>query len=306
MAKIFASDLNTIRTKVTDVLGSGSASFGYGQTVYSSAVTSGQVIREDQWDAVRFDILNTYVHQTGNIPSAIDVSIGDTIEDDAGGAYKNYEYFADLLRNNRFDIATGQFDIKQEGDVDAARLAGTTKNTSSTWSNNASAELNVTFNSATEARHFFNAGGAIRIITTLTGGTTQQAGAWTTLLNNQNPVDFEGDIIAATGFYTLTNSYQTYFSRAASTPYSANLYQLKAKSDVANNSAGTATQVDIKIELIDNYVDLGPPNPPIDLVDGTLQIEVNEKLPVGILKPTNTAWAEYPPNSYTMSAITVS
>ena len=63
--------------------------------------------------------------------------------------------------------------------------------------------------------------------------------------------------------------------------------------------------MDIKIELIDNYVDLGAP-PPGDLVDGTLQIEVNEKLPVGILKPTNTAWAEYPPNSYTMSAITVS
>lgn len=304
MVKIFASDLNTIRTKVVDVLGSGLASFGYGQTVYSSAVTAGQVIREDQWDAVRFDILNSYVHQTGAIPSATDVSIGDTIDDNASGAYQNYNYFADLLRNNRFDIGAGQFVIKQQGDPDAARLAGTTVNSSTTWNTSASAELNVTFNNATEARHFFNAGGAIRIITTLTGGTSQQANAWTNLLDSVNPVDFKGEIIAATGFYTLTDSYQTYFSRAASTPYSANLYQLKAKSDVANNSTGTATQVDIKIELNDSYVDLGLPAPG-DLVDGTLQIQVNEKMPVGLLKPTNVAWTEYKPNLYTMSAISL-
>lgn len=152
MVKIFASDLNTIRTKVADVLGSGLASFGYGQTVYSSAVTAGQVIREDQWDAVRFDILNSYVHQTGAIPSATDVSIGDTIDDNASGAYQNYNYFADLLRNNRFDIGAGQFVIKQEGDPDAARLAGTTVNSSTTWNTSASAELNVTFNNATEDR----------------------------------------------------------------------------------------------------------------------------------------------------------
>lgn len=303
MVKIFASDLNTIRTKVADVLGSGLASFGYGQTVYSSPVTAGQVIREDQWDAVRFDILNSYVHQTGGIPSATDVSIGDTIDDDASSAFQNYNFFADLLRNNRFDIGVGQFVIKQQGDPDAARLDATTVNNSgATWNTSASAELSVTFNNATEARHFFNAGGAIRIITTLAGGTSQQAGAWTTLLDSVNPVDFKGEIIAATGFYTLTDSYQTYFSRAASTPYSANLYQLKAKSDVVDNSAGTATQVDIKIELNDSYVDPGPPAPG-DLVDGTLQIQVNEKMPVGLLKPTDTAWTEYKPISYTMSAI---
>jgi len=106
MANILASDINTIRQKVTDVLGPGATTFGYGQTVYSSAITSGTIIQKSQWDAVRYDIVNSYIHQTGNIPSAIIVSTTDTVDDDASGAYQNYDYFGDLLRNNRFDVAT--------------------------------------------------------------------------------------------------------------------------------------------------------------------------------------------------------
>ena len=57
MPNIKASDINTIRQKIADVLGAGSTSFGYGQTVYSSAITAGTIIQKSQWDAVRFDIV---------------------------------------------------------------------------------------------------------------------------------------------------------------------------------------------------------------------------------------------------------
>lgn len=295
MANIFASDLNTIRTKIADVLGPGANTFGYGQSIYSSSVTSGQIIRKTDWDAVRFDIVNAYIHQTGNIPSAITVSTADTIDDDASGAYQNYDYFADVLRNNRFDIATGQFTLSA---IDS-------KTTSSTWNTNASTELTVTFSSATEARYFFNSGGAIRIASSLTGGTSSQANAWTNLLTNVGEQDFVGDLVAATGFYTLTNSYQAYFARSSSTPYSANTYQLSAKCDVANNSAGTATIVYIKAELIDSYVDPGAPAPG-DLVDGTLTITAQELKASGTLQPTGDPFTVNPPSSYVMSAISVS
>ena len=294
MANIFASDLNTIRTKIADVLGPGANTFGYGQSIYSSSVTSGQIIRKTDWDAVRFDIVNAYIHQTGNIPSAITVSTADTIDDDASGAYQNYDYFADVLRNNRFDIATGQFTLSA---IDS-------ETTSSTWNTNASTELTVTFSSATEARYFFNSGGAIRIASSLTGGTSSQANAWTNLLTNVGEQDFVGDLVAATGFYTLTNSYQAYFARSSSTPYSANTYQLSAKCDVADNSAGTATIVYIKAELIDSYVDLGAPAPG-DLVDGTLTITAQELKASGTLQPTGDPFTVNPP-TYLMSAISVS
>jgi hypothetical protein len=294
MANILASDINTIRQKVADVLGTGATTFGYGQNIYSSAITSGTIIQKVQWDAVRFDIVNCYIHQTGNIPSAITVSTSDTITDDASGAYQNYDYFADVLTNNRFDVATGQFAIS----------AIDTKTTSSTWNTNASSELTVNFADATQGRYFFNSGGAIRISSTLTGGTSSQANAWTNLLDSVGEQDFVGDLVASNGYYTLTDSYQTYFSRAASTPYSANLYQLKAKCDVADNSAGTATQVTIKIELSDSYVDLGPPTPG-DLVDGTLTIVAEELKATGTLQPTGDPFTVSGPTSYSMSAISL-
>ena len=294
MANIFASDINTIRQKVADVLGTGATTFGYGQNIYSSATTSGTIIQKVQWDAVRFDIVNAYIHQTGNIPSAITVSTSDTITDDASGAYQNYDYFADVLSNNRFDVATGQFAIS----------AIDTKTTSSTWNTNASSELTINFSSAEEGRYFFNSGGAIRISSTLSGGTSSQANAWTNLLDSVGEQDFVGDLVASNGYYTLTDSYQTYFSRAASTPYSANLYQLKAKCDVADNSAGTATQVTIKIELSDSYVDLGPPTPG-DLVDGTLTIVAEELKATGTLQPTGDPFTVSGPTSYSMSAISL-
>ena len=294
MANILASDINTIRQKVADVLGTGATTFGYGQNIYSSAITSGTIIQKVQWDAVRFDIVNCYIHQTGNIPSAITVSTSDTITDDASGAYQNYDYFADVLSNNRFDVATGQFAIS----------AIDTKTTSSTWNTNASSELTVNFADATQGRYFFNSGGAIRISSTLTGGTSSQANAWTNLLDSVGEQDFVGDLVASNGYYTLTDSYQTYFSRAASTPYSANLYQLKAKCDVADNSAGTATQVTIKIELSDSYVDLGPPTPG-DLVDGTLTIVAEELKATGTLQPTGDPFTVSGPTSYSMSAISL-
>ena len=294
MANILASDINTIRQKIADVLGTGATTFGYGQAVFSTPTTSGTIIRKTQWDAVRYDIVNSYIHQTGNIPSAITVSTQDVINDDASGAYQNYDYFADVLRNNRFDIATGQFAIS----------AIDTKTTSSTWSTNASTELTINFSSAVEGRYFFNSGGAIRISCTLAGGTSSQANAWTNLLDAVGEQDFVGDLIASNGYYTLTDSYQTYFSRAASTPYSANLYQLKAKCDVADNSAGTAQQVTVKIELSDSYVDLGAPAPG-DLVDGTLTMVAEELKATGTLQPTGGPFTVAGPNSYSMSAISL-
>ena len=83
----------------------------------------------------------------------------------------------------------------------------------------------------------------------------------------------------------------------------ANTYNLKARCNVADNSAGTATQVEIQVDLADNYVDPGAP-PPGDLVDGTLTITADKIQAAGTMQPTGT-FAVNGPSSVTMSAISL-
>jgi hypothetical protein len=297
MADILASDINAIRTKISQVLGSGAASKGYGQTIYSTDVTAGQVILKSQWDALRYDIVNVFQHQQGTVPAITQVGLNNVITDDAGDALQNYNYYADVATDNRFDVATGEYGI----------TAIDTKTTSSTWSTSASATLTCTFSTADEARYFFNSGGKIRITPSFVpaASPTQQSNAWNTFLTTTvGSQDFEGRLIAALGFYTLTDSYQEYYQSAISTPYSANYYQLAAKCDVANNSLGTAAEVTIRITLNDAYVDPGAPAPG-DLVDGTLTLVAEEIKAVGVLQPTASAFSITSP-SYVMSAISVS
>lgn len=295
MADILASDINGIRTNVVNILGNGAGSKGYGQTIYSSSVTAGQVILKSQWDALRYDIYNCILHQTGNAsPPLTDIPLNAVITDDAGDALKNYEYYADVITNNRFDVAVGQFGATVEA----------TETTSSTWSASATSELVVTWTDADDARHFFNSGGKVRITTDFTPGSspTQQSNAWGGLLQ-ELIVDFSARPENPINYYSLTNTYQTYYSKTSSTPYSSNYYALKAKVDVADNSLGTAKVLTIGIDIIDNYVDLGAP-PPGDLVDGTLDISVTEIKGNTVLAPLNTAWDITSP-TYSLSSITL-
>ena len=68
--KITVSDFNNIRNVVLSVMGSGSGSLGYGQTLFSAAKTANSVISQTDWDNLRYDIVNTKIHQTGAAFSA--------------------------------------------------------------------------------------------------------------------------------------------------------------------------------------------------------------------------------------------
>jgi hypothetical protein len=83
---------------------------------------------------------------------------------------------------------------------------------------------------------------------------------------------------------------------------------LEARCNVANNSSGTATTVELRIVLTDGYVDPGNsigdnPNT-IDRVTGTLTITVEELKASGSLIPTGTFTITSP--SYSLSTITAS
>jgi hypothetical protein len=102
-----------------------------------------------------------------------------------------------------------------------------------------------------------------------------------------------------TNFYKLTNSYQNFYSLTSSAPYSANSYHLDAKCDVADNSAGTATTVFIRIRFVDNYTNSIYPSS--DVIDGTLTVTVTEKRATGPLVPSGTFTITRP--TYSITAI---
>lgn len=293
-SEIKAVDLKTIQDKAESLLGTGFGTRGYGQPVLSADYAAGTEIRKAHWDALRYDIVNIRTHQDGVPPSIIPVNTGDLITYGSGSPNTNYDSLVETAINNRFNIGAGQAVISL---VD-------TKTYTSAWGTKAECTITATFANSDQARYFFNSGGKIRITSTRTGGSsTPQNTAWTNLLSSASTREFGAATDPTINFYTLTNSYQTFYQVSSSTPYSANNYQLSVRCNVSNNSGGTASIVYIKVSLNDAYVDPGP-QPPGDSVDGTLSIIVNELKAYGTTVPSGIFTVDSP--TYSVSSITAS
>lgn len=290
---ILSTDINTLQNNTVEVLGNGSGSYGYGQNTESSPILSGQTILKDHFDRIRFDLTSIFVHQTGVVPSAQLALTTTPIKAGAGDPINQYASLANTARNNRFDVAPSQLTITSIG----------TKTYTGSWGTQAEAIINLSFATADEARFFFNTGSKVRVTASRTGGTvTSQNNAWTNILDNAGEIVFGANTSPTVNYYTLTNSYQTFYLLSTSTPYSANNINLAAKCNVANNATGTATSVDIRIRLSDDYVDLGPPAPG-DVVDGTLEIVAEELKASGVLQPSLDPFTVTSP-TFTFSNIT--
>ena len=293
-SQITAADYITIQDKAQSLLGTGTGTRGYGQTVQSADVFTGNNITKAQWDLLRYDVTSIRYHQDGVMPAIVTVNVGDPIGYGGSSPNSNYDTLLDQAIANRFVLANNQSIV--------ANAASTSY--SSTWSLTATSELTVTFSTPTEARYFFNSGGTVRINSIISGGsTTAQVNAWKTFLSSVGTRAFGANTDPAINYYTLTNAYQTYYQNSLSTPYSANNYVLEAKTDVADNSSGTATVLTIKITLNDSYVDPGAPAPG-DSVDGTLTVSVAEVKAAGSLFPSGTFAITSP--SYSLSSIIAS
>ena len=300
---IRASEYNAIRAKIIALLGTGTITRGYGQTINSSPVNSiTDTVTKQQWDDLKYDLINLKLHQDGLTPSIVSVNVGDVIGYGAGHPNTNYDTLANSADSNRFNIGTGQYTLTTVA----------TRNTTSSWSTSASCNLTVTFSTAEEARFFFNSGGQIRITGTREGGSTSlQNGAWTNVLSSMSPVILKASLGTELSFYNLTSSSQQLYSFTMSSPYSSNNINVTARCDIADNSSGGARILYFVITLTDNYVDpdTGAPHGlsfgPGDTVDGTLTFVVEELKAAGTLLPSGT-FTIASPSTYSLSSITVS
>jgi hypothetical protein len=304
---ITQAEYNNIRNKVVGVLGTGSGNTGYGQPLNSSAVALGTRVSINEYANLRFDIINAWVHQAGSTPSTVTVSEGGTIRFSAVDApVTTYDTLANTLVSNRFNLGAGQSAVAVPASSPRSR---TYTGGSDIWNSSISCTIDVQWPSANAARFFWNSGGQIRITSSRTGGSsTTQNTQWTSILSSAGTQSFGGNNpgtgtspMNGQNWYRLTNSFQTYYTLAGSSPYGSNSYNLQARvTDTANNSGGAAANSQFRVLLVDNYVDPGiaalPPStptqtatpgmfPPDDSVDGTFSIAVSLVYATGVLVP---------------------
>ena len=292
--KITATQYKNIRNKVVGVLGTGTGSSGYGQTVYSTAVEEGNTITVNEWDRLRYDIINAWTHIYGTVPAGL-VTANNLVDtlirgNNSSQPYSQYDAYANAIVAARFtqpSVANGQ----------AFTLASPKVQYSVPWSNRLYSIVSVGFTSAAAARYFFNSGGEIRFVSSRSGGTgTTQDNSWTTLLTNAGTAVFGGALpVAGSGtdgknFYRCTNSFQTMFLAQGSNAYASNTWKISVRTPgIANNSTGTASTVEFLIEWLDDHTGVagGP-----DSITGVTDLTVSKLQATGNLSPAFLgAWA---------------
>ena len=269
-------DFNDIRNVAVAVMSNGSATQGYGQTIFSNGEVVGDLVDKANWDNLRYDIINAIVHQTGSVPTIVVPSVNDLLMYDANQPNFQYLTLANQANTNRFDLGAGQY----------ATESGKTKTGVVSFSTSVSSSVTISFATADQARYFFNSGGKIRFTSSFASSLgTNQSTTWGTTLTalSASPPTFGGNS-PAVNFYSLTSSDQTWYSQGVSGTYSSNRWTLTARCNVGNNSSGTATSVTFTALWQDNYVDPGPPAPG-DLVQGSMTLSVSHIRAVGALYP---------------------
>ena len=285
-----ATDVSTPANTGLNVMGTGSLSRGYGQTTFGASKNVGDTITANDFNNIRYDLLNASAHQNG---SAAALSLagnvtGNTINSTDPNAFISY---ASTIDGDRFNCHSSR---------KTTVSAGGGSRTSS-WASSVSGMFEMIFSSSNEARYFWNGGGRIRFASSRTGGAASaQNTSWSTLLSSAGTQDFGGAAVYGWGMVGVT-----LYSISSSAPYASNTYRIEAATNV-NNAAGAASIFLFSLSWTDPYVDPSPGNPPApeDIVDGTLSYSVEITYPTGghALTPSGT-WTSYREVTYNASSI---
>jgi hypothetical protein len=228
---ILALDYNNIQSKISQILGVGSGTYGYNQTVLSSQVSVDQKITALQWQNLYTDLITTRTHQTG-IDETSNLSYpttSKTIKESDRAAYQTYV--------NTID--TNRLITPPDATADLATYA--TGQKSADWNGTITHTVTLTFSSSDNARGFFNGGGYILISADFTpNSSTQKNNSWQTMLANMGSIKMNynsttnsgsatGVTTTAIGFYQLTTTPQLIFQKLTEQSiYSPNQYDIYA------------------------------------------------------------------------------
>jgi len=227
--------------------GTGSGEYGLGQTPIAT-VSAGDTINASHWNTL-FTVLDTIANHTNDtMTSRSAVSAGDTIAIKAAVATD--------LATLAASVAGG---CTSATAIDTGTAAGSSTN-AATWNGTSTIERSVTFASADAMRHYFNAGGIIRIdpscitgidglkddvfddLTTTAIGNLDLKAHSTARSGSGETLTTDG---LANGFHDLGTSYTTLIKLTSdNSGYTSNTVEIQAK---LNAAPGSATVVTIKM-----------------------------------------------------------
>jgi hypothetical protein len=269
-----ASRFNALATRIRKILGTSSIStptFGYGQTTnagtvvgdYNNNTTSTNVIDDEQYRSLYIDIVRARVHQIGSAAfTQTPFPVGGYAVNGAS-TDKVTESYITGLESIMTSIETDKFSIYEAEQASLEPLKNSSgfaiqgsrlQSTAGTWNSTLSFIFTTTFTTDTARRHFFNAGGQIRIIPSrvATAGSNSKSTDWSTLLTNIGTVSFAANRTYSTNGFAgqtgignndLTGSYQLVYQGAAGV-YTGNYFQVYALSV-------SSTQIQFRVYFAD-------------------------------------------------------
>ena len=186
--------------------------------------------------------------------------------------------------------------------TDAADTSTRTSAWGSASENEITHQFTMTFGSEAACRGFFNSGGEVLFTGSRSGGTSGSAAGtigsqnanWTSLLSAMGTLTFNLDDLVSSGstgtsankgFYELTTSFQTLYTKTGSGAYSSNYYRIQGKVDSTTNP----TVLTFKVIMRDDHAlgsGVGPDGVAgnaddsqgyVDSVDGTIVSTIQTK-----------------------------
>ena len=245
---------------INHISGTGSGEYGLGET-HVATTEAGQTIQASQWNAL-FTAMDTCAgHTADTITSTTQRTAGDTIA------------IVSALQTDLATLAASVAGGCTSTTATTTSSALQTANSSSTWTGSHTVEVSATFSDADAMRHFFNAGGKVRIDAAVTGSGLAGDGsgpgkdaAWTNVYTALGNIDIgsqsttrsgSGETLTtnglSNGFHDLGTSYTTLITLSDDTyPYASNNIKVEAKLDAA---VGTATVITVKTTATDGAQD---------------------------------------------------
>jgi len=228
---IIASDYNAIQSKIALVLGSGSGTTGYGQSVSSNQVAANAKITTTQWANLRNDILRARQHQTGtDLSTELTTPTASVKISEADRA--KYLLVATDAESNALTVPPPASQATR-ADLVSQQIRNTA------WNGVIKQTVVVTFSSSDDARYFFNSGGQFEFSADRSGGTAGLKNTtWTTMLTNMGTIVFNYTNTSCTGtgttstigWYDLTTSDNLIFEKdAPAGAYSQNKFYIYAR-----------------------------------------------------------------------------
>jgi hypothetical protein len=276
---ITAARYNNAQARVAAIMGVGSTTEGYGQTLNSSQVSTALTVTAAQVNALYADLVAGTIHQTGSTPTTIAEivvgnSIADATSDNPDGTKKGFQDYEDLI--TIFEADPARFAVAASQTTNGT---GVTSTRTAAWNTDIAHVVRVDFTTADARRNYFNAGGTIKFEATLASAGDAKSNDWASMLSNMGTIAMGYTATTSTGTGTvtsignfdLTSSNQVLFRKPGTGVYSANDYYVYAK-------ANSATQLEFTLQFQEEAAG----NPNFDeQVNGTLVNSVKFKRPSG-------------------------